>query len=119
MPGPLACVKKIRKRQRRDGMEGIKGKNKEPRTSFTEDTGFLKEGTERDALLDAMESAIEIATVEQFRHWVGSALQRVLPHETHVCGIGEIRGHGFAINPIVIGPVSGAPPARRNTMASI
>ncbi|GBL46867.1 hypothetical protein SFMTTN_2693 [Sulfuriferula multivorans] len=52
---------------------------------------------EHAAFIAAIESALRIETPAQFLHWTGGELQALFPHQSLICGVGQINKDGIQI----------------------
>lgn len=56
---------------------------------------------EHAAFIVTIESALKIDTTEQFLQWTQEELQALFPHESLICGVGEINKNGMHIRHIL------------------
>jgi transcriptional regulator EpsA len=56
----------------------------------------------QSALLDVIESAAAIRTMEDVGQWARTVVQWILPHRLCICGLGEMRAQRIALKPLLV-----------------
>lgn len=56
---------------------------------------------EREYLVSAIESSVDVRTLDEFRQWVARDIKKLMPHDRLACGIGKINDDGVEIYRLV------------------
>ena len=67
-----------------------------------EECANLLNPQEGRALIQGITSSIEVNTLDEFRAWISTDINRLFPHESLACGIGKINEAGAEIYHLVV-----------------